>query len=108
MFDEAFYEFAYNLMRSANIYEISKFCLQYFLAVVIRFSERSGPLPKYLTELKKIVRANSRLSDEFLRALQRKEFLEEMILHNPIIDMRVIVAGLVQDAVKCISQNERN
>ena len=95
-------------MKSADSYPISRFCLQYFLTVVVRYSERGILLPNYLVELKKIVRSNLNLAKEFLSSLQNKELLSELILLNPINDMKVIIVGLVGDAIKLITETERN
>lgn len=68
MFEESFFEFSYNLIKASDQYPISRYCLQYFLVVIVRAQDRSN-LPKYLNELRKIVRNNYKLSIEFLQSI---------------------------------------
>jgi len=55
-----------------------------------------------------MVRSNLNLAKEFLSSLENKELLNELILLNPINDMKVIIVGLVGDAIKLITETERN
>ncbi|CAD8115825.1 unnamed protein product [Paramecium sonneborni] len=107
MFDEGFFEFSCALLNEGSQIHIGRFCLQYFLTVVIRFQERGQFVPKYLEKLKLITRSSIQLANEFLISIQNTDVLNELILQNPIHDMRVIIGGLINDAIKCLIENEK-
>ncbi|CAD8174555.1 unnamed protein product [Paramecium pentaurelia] len=107
MFDEAFFEFSCALLDEGSQIHIGRFCLQYFLTVVIRFQERGQFVPRYLEKLKQITRNSVQLANEFLISIQNIDVLNELILQNPIQDMRVIIGGLINDAIKCLIDNEK-
>lgn len=48
MFDEGFFDFSCGLLKQGHELSIGRFCLQYFLTVVIRFSERGNFVSRYL------------------------------------------------------------
>ena len=120
MFERTFFDFSLSLLEftesnphNPNVSQIGKYCLQFFLVVVIRANERKD-LPTFIKPLKHLLKNNVVVSTSLVVAFCCKEIVLEFLIQNAVIDMKYIVAGciiiiiinigILSTAINCIAQ----
>jgi hypothetical protein len=119
MFEKSFFDFSFSLLEYAEnnplspyATKIGRYCVQFFLTVVIRASERKD-LPKFIGPLKRLIKRSLPVSVSLVEGFCNKDIVGEFLIHSPVTDMKYIVAGtilfvmlgIVSTAVNCVAQN---
>jgi len=118
IWDRDYGDFVYKLLEqiaqrkdlanpSSDIIEAAKFCILFFMTVILRGQERPR-LPKFLKELKIIFRASTEICSWFIECFTFSEIIKEFLIDCPVKDMKYFVLGLIKISLNNVYQEQKD
>lgn len=85
--------------KNSPVFESAKFCILFFLTVVLRAHERAR-LPRFLREIKGLLRASKPLCSWLIESFAYLPIMKEFLVDCAVPDMKYFVIGLLKIALK--------
>ena len=90
---------------SASITNLAKFCVLYFMTVIIRARDRDR-IPQFLKQVKKAIVSSYEVSHWLIKSFKDIDIIKELLVTCPVEDMEYFTLGLIKLALGVVYEKD--